>query len=251
MPAFVFRTGLTTVVCTVLASLAIAETPSGAPEHWPMPVMDNHPYSLVLVDRLEYGDSDDGDNLLWDVQGWYGGDYNKLWVKSEGEGLTGESLEVIETQVLFNRTFSPFWGWQAGVRYDALPGGEDTAYAVFGAQGLAPQWFETDVALFISEDGDVSLRGEFEYELLLTQRLVLQPRLEVNASLGDVPEQGLGTGLTSTEAGLRLRYEIRREIAPYIGVRWESLHGETRDIARAAGESPSSTSLVLGIRAWF
>lgn len=251
MVEFACRTGLKIVACTALTSLAGAETPSGAPAHWPMPVMDNHSYSLVLIDRLEYGDSDDGNNLLWDIQGWYGGDYNKLWIKSEGEGHTGESLEVIETQVLFNHTFSPFWGWQAGVRYDVVPGDQDTAYVVLGAQGLAPQWFETDVALFASEDGDVSLRGEFEYELLLTQRLVLQPRLEVNASLGDVPEQGLGTGLTSTEAGLRLRYEIRREIAPYIGVRWETLHGETRDIARAAGESSSSTSLVLGIRAWF
>lgn len=251
MSAFAFRTGLATVLCTVLTALAFAETPTGAPEDWPMPLMDDHPFSLVLIDRLEYGDSDDGDTRLWDVQGWYGGDYNKLWVKSEGEGPTGESLEVIETQVLFNRTFSPFWGWQAGVRYDAAPGGEDTAYAVLGAQGLAPQWFETDLALFVSEEGDVGLRGEFEYEVLLTQRLKLQPRLELNASLGDVPERGLGSGLGSTEAGLRLRYEIRREIAPYIGVRWERLYGDTRDLARAAGESPSSTSVVLGLRAWF
>jgi copper resistance protein B len=105
--------------------------------------------------------------------------------------------------------------------------------------------------LFISEDGDVSLRGELEYDLLLTQRLILQPSLELNASASDVPEHGVGSGFGSTEAGIRLRYEIRRELAPYIGVRWEQLYGDTRDLARDHGEPTSSTSLVVGIKAWF
>lgn len=247
---------LRTLICIVTAmsltaGMAVADNPAGAPEDWPMPLMDDSPFGLILLDRLEYGDSDDGNSRLWDAQGWYGGDYNKLWVKTEGEGATGESLEAAETQLLYNRTFSPFWGWQTGVRYDVRPGEKDVAHAVFGLQGLAPQWFETDVALFLSDEGDVSLRGEFEYDLLLTQRLKLQPRLEFNAYAQDIPERNLGSGLGNTEAGLRLRYEIRRELAPYIGVRWERLYGETRDMARAAGGDPSRTSLVVGIRAWF
>jgi copper resistance protein B len=118
-------------------------------------------------------------------------------------------------------------------------------------QGLAPYWFEVDTALFLSEDGDLSFRGEFEYDLLFTQRLILQPRLEINASADDVPELGLGSGVNNTEAGLRLRYEIKREFAPYIGVRWEQLYGDTKDIAEREGEPTSVTSLVLGFRIWF
>ena len=225
--------------------------PTGAPEGWPMPMMGDQLYGSLFVDRLEYGDSDEGETVLWDAQAWYGGDYNKFWFKTEGEGPTGESPEV-ELHVLYDRTFSSFWSWQAGVRYDVRPDGrEDTAYTAVGLQGLAPQWFETGVALFLSDEGDVSLRGEVEYDLRLTQRLVLQPRLELNVSAGDVPELGLGSGLNNTEAGLRLRYEIRREVAPYIGVRWERLHGDTRDMARAAGDPTSTTSFVIGIRAWW
>ena len=151
---------------------------------------------------------------------------------------------------MYNRTISPFWGAQAGIRYDTNPG-EDRGFAVLGIQGLAPYWFESDTALFVSEDGDVSFRGEFEYELLLTQRLILQPRLELNASANDVPEYGLGQGINNTEMGLRLRYEIKREFAPYIGVRWEQLYGETKDIAQRAGENTSNTYFVVGIRAWY
>lgn len=159
----------------------------------------------------------------------------KLRIKTEGEGPTGKWLEGAETQLLYNRSFAPFWGWQTGIRYDIRPGAEDVAHAVLGLQALAPQWFKTDLAVFLSDDGDSSLRGEFEYDLPLTQRLKLQPRLEFNASASNVPERGIGSGLTSAEAGLRLRYEIRREFAPYLGVRWERLYGDTRDRACAAG----------------
>lgn len=241
----------------LIAALATATTqaaepnPTGSPGHWPTPMMGDQTYAMVLIDRLEYGDSDDGDSRLWDAQAWYGGDYNKLWFKTEGEGATGEAMESMEFQGLYSRIFSPFWSWQAGVRHDVRPSEPDMSYAALGLQGLAPQWFETDVALFLSEDGDMSLRGEFEYDLLLTQRLILQPRLEFNASADDVPELHVASGLNSTEAGLRLRYEIRREIAPYLGVRWERKYGDTRDMAEAAGEPTSKTSFVLGIRAWF
>ncbi|MFW6093653.1 MAG: copper resistance protein B [Pseudomonadota bacterium] len=245
------RAAVMTMLLWSSAAFAAERNPTGAPADWPTPMMGDQPYGAVFLDRLEYGDSDEDETILWDAQAWYGGDYNKVWLETEGEGPTGETPEA-ELQLLFDRAFSPFWSWRAGVRYDARPHGEDdTAYAALGIQGLAPQWFETDVALFVSEDGDVSLNGEAEYEVLITQRLILQPRLEVAVSGSDVPELGLGSGVTSTEAGLRLRYEIRRELAPYAGVRWERLYGDTRELARGEGEPTSVTSFVVGIRAWF
>lgn len=225
---------------------------SGAPAEWPDILKDEAVYGFALIDRLEYGVPESGeDNYLWDAQGWLGGDTHKFWFKTEGEGpIDGGSPEDTEFQALYNRTITPFWGVQAGLRYDVNPN-PDRGFAVLGVQGLAPYWFESDTALFVSEDGDVSFRGEFEYELLLTQRLILQPRLEVNASAQDVPEYGLASGLNNTEAGVRLRYEIKREFAPYIGVRWEQTYGETKDIAQAEGEETSSTAFVVGIRAWY
>jgi copper resistance protein B len=227
------------------------EPRSGAPKEWPYGFMDKKPFAMALIDRLEYGDGEGPNTYLWDAQGWYGGDYNKFWWKTEGEGPThGGGPENTEFQALYNRMISPFFGVQAGLRYDTNPG-EDRGFAVLGIQGLAPYWFESDTAFFVSEDGDWSFRGEFEYELLLTQRLILQPRLEFNLSANDVPEYGLGQGLNDTEMGLRLRYEFKREFAPYLGVRWEQLYGETKDIAQRAGENTSNTSFVIGVRAWY
>ena len=224
---------------------------SGAPANWENGIPDSQSYTFTIFDRLEFGDSDKGDSYLWDVQGWIGGDYNKFWWKTEGEGPTSGDPETVELQALYNRTIAPFWGIQTGLRHDITEGGPDTSYAVLGLQGLAPYWFETDAALFVSEEGDLSFRGEFEYDFLLTQRMILQPRLGFNASADEVPERGLGSGLNNTEAGLRLRYEIKREFAPYIGVRWEQLYGDTRDMAELEGEPASVTSLVLGFRVWF
>lgn len=224
---------------------------SGAPAEWTNFVKDSKPFAFSLIDRLEYGESDEEDTYVWDAQGWIGGDIHKFWWKTEGEGsVDGGSPESTELQALYNHTVSPFWGVQAGVRYDIHPDPE-TGYAVLGAQGLAPYWFESDLSVYLSEDGDLSFRGEFEYELLFTQRLILQPRLEINASADEVPELGLGSGLNNTEAGLRLRYEIRREFSPYIGVRWEQRYGDTKDIAEREGEPSSATSVVIGLRAWY
>lgn len=224
---------------------------SGAPADWKNFIQDSKTYTFTILDRLEYGASDDGDSYLWDIQGWVGGDYNKLWWKTEGEGPTSGDPETVELQALYYRTIAPFWGAQAGLRHDTTSSGPDTSYAVLGLQGLAPYWFETAAALFVSEEGDVSFRGEFEYDFLLTQRLILQPRLEFNVSGSDVSERGLASGLNNTEMGLRLRYEIKREFAPYIGVRWEQLYGDTGDIAENEGEPTSVTSFVLGVRVWF
>lgn len=227
------------------------DSASGAPASWPKPIHDKQINQYFLVDRLEYGATDGPDNYLWDAQGWVGGDYNKFWWKTEGEGPThGGPPDGTEFQALYSRMISPFWNAQIGVRYDINPN-PDRAFAVVGIQGLLPYWLESDTALFVSDDGDVSFRGEFEYELLLTQRLILQPRVEVNLSAQDTPAYDLGSGLTNTEMGLRLRYQIRREFAPYIGVRWEQQYGDTRDYARVDGDSTSSTAFVIGIRAWY
>ena len=228
-----------------------ADPHSGAPLAWDKPIHDKQPHSFWLIDRLEYGDVEGTNNYLWDAQGWIGGDLNKLWLKSEGEGpMRGGSPEDTEFQALYNRTISPFWNAQAGLRYDVNPN-PDRGFAVVGLQGLAPYWLESDLALFVSEGGDVSFRSEFEYELLLTQKLILQPRAEINAAVQDAPAYGVGNGLNNTELGLRLRYEFVREFAPYIGVRWEQTYGETKDMAQAEGESTSSTAFVIGLRAWY
>ncbi|WP_111747191.1 copper resistance protein B [Salinisphaera orenii] len=225
---------------------------SGAPAEWPgEAVSDDQLRHFFLLDRLEYRDPDGTNGYLWDATGWVGGDYNKFWFETEGEGPTnGGSPESTQFEARYGRTISPFFSAQVGLRYDTNPG-PDRGFAVFNLTGLAPYWFETDTSLYVSEDGDVSINGEYEYELLLTQRLILQPRAEFTANARDVPEYGLGRGLNSTEMGLRLRYEIRREFAPYIGVSWTQKYGDTKDMAQAAGESTSSTAFVVGIRAWY
>ena len=209
--------------------------------------------ALVYVEgeRLEY-QTNEGDPLfLWDAQGFYGGDFNKLWIKTEGEyDFQADRFGEAEVQALYSRAVGSFWDVQAGVRHDFAPF-EDTTYGVLGVQGLAPYLFEIDTAFFISDRGDVTARVEAEYELLLTQRLILQPRAELNFAFQDVPALETGSGLSTAEAGLRLRYEIRREFAPYIGVSWTRDVGDTADFARAAGEDPAELSFVAGVRVWF
>lgn len=204
----------------------------------------------AMADQAEARFSDGSDDYLWDVQGWYGGDFNKIWVKSEGEGTFGEELEEAEVQALWSRAVTPWFDFQAGVRYDFRPDPE-RAHLVVGLQGLVPYQFELDAAAFLSDEGDLSARIEAEYEQRITQRLLLQPRVELDLAAQDVPEIGVGAGLSSAELGLRLRYEIAREFAPYIGVEYERSFGDTADFIRAAGEDPDSWKAVLGVRAWF
>ena len=207
--------------------------------------------TAVVIDRLEAGFGDGDETWLWDAQGWTGGDINRFWWKSEGEGDFDGGLEEVEVQALYSRAITPFWDVQAGVRQDYRRHGEDTTHLVLGVQGLAPHWWEVDAAAFLSTEGDLTARVEAEYDQRLTQRLILQPRFEVDLSASDVPELGLGSGLTSVEAGLRLRYEIRREFAPYLGVEWSRALGETADLLEAAGGDAEDTRLVVGLRAWF
>ena len=207
--------------------------------------------TAVIIDRLEAGFGDDDESYLWDVQGWSGGDINRFWWKSEGEGDFGGGLEEAELQAVYSRAVTPFWDLQAGVRQDFRPDGEDTTHLVLGLQGLAPYWWEIDAAAFLSTDGDLTARVEAEYDQRITQRLILQPRLEIDASAGDIPELEIGSGLSSVEAGLRLRYEFRKEFAPYVGVEWSRALGDTADYIEARGGEVDETRLVVGLKAWF
>ena len=200
-------------------------------------------------DRAELRMRDGKDGYLWDVQGYYGGDLNKFWFKSEGEGSFGEPIEQAEVQALYSRAIAPFFDLQAGVRQDLA--GPDRTHAVIGVQGLVPYMLEVDAAAFLSTKGDLTARIEAEYDQRITQRLILQPRAEVNLSAQDIPELGIGSGIDNIELGLRLRYEIAREFAPYVGIEQEWKLGGSRDYALAAGEDASVTNYVVGVRFWF
>ena len=219
------------------------------PEHWPSPVQDTQPFSYLLFDRLEYR-AGDGDELgMWDAQGWLGGDYNKLWLRTEGEGEFGGRTERAEVQALYARRISPYWHLQVGVRQEMRPQPAENT-AVIAVQGLAPYWFDIEAMAFIGED-TVTGRFEVEYDQLLTQRLVLQPRLETVFATSSQPERTVGSGVNHVEVGLRLRYEVRREFAPYVGVNLTRWLGETADLVRAQGDDTSDWAIVLGVRAWY
>jgi len=220
------------------------------PKEWPHPVMDQPVIPFLLVDRLEYR-WQSGDNLrVWDVQGWVGGDYNKLWLKSEGSDAPGGPTEEADIEILYARLVSPFWYLQAGVRHELEPSPSRTSLA-FGIQGLVPYQFEVEATGYVDERGKFSASMEAEYDLLLTQRLILQPRLETSFSTSGERARGVGRGFNELEVGLRLRYEIRRQFAPYIGVTWSRKLGETADFARTANEDVRETSIVAGLRIWF
>jgi copper resistance protein B len=213
--------------------------------------MGAEPHWFVMGDRLEYQTNDGAPLFLWDAQGWYGGDIDKFWLKTEGEyDFDADAFEEAEVQALWSRAITRYFDFQAGVRHDFDPD-PSRNYAVIGVQGLAPYLFELDGAVFISGHGDVSARIEAEYEFLLTQRLILQPRTELNFAVQSAEDRGVGSGLSTAEAGARLRYEIKREFAPYIGVSWSRAVGETAAFIRAGGEDPSSLSFVAGLRFWY
>ena len=206
---------------------------------------------MVMLERLEARIAADGgeDGYLWDGQAFFGGDINRLVVKTEGEGAFGGSVEDAEIQALFSRAIGPFFDLQAGVRADIEP--DARAHLVLGVQGLAPYMLHVDGALFLSDQADLTARVEAEYDQRLTQRLILQPRIEAELAAQDIPARAIGAGLAKLEAGLRLRYEVVPEFAPYAGLEYEAKLGETADLARAAGEDPDGLRLVLGLRAWF
>lgn len=206
--------------------------------------------SKLLVDRLEWMIRDGRDGYAWDGEGWIGGDIDKLWIKSEGEGDIGGRPEQAEVQLLWSHAINPWFDLQAGLRYDFRPDPE-RAHLALGVQGLAPYWIEIDAAAFLSDKGDLTARFEAEYDQRITRRLILQPRIELDLAAQDVPELGIGSGLSTAEAGLRLRYQIVPEFTPYVGLQYERSFGDTRAYRRAAGEDEGGWSLLVGIRTWF
>ena len=206
--------------------------------------------SAVIIDQAEATFSDGEEAYAWDVQGWTGGDINRFWWKSEGEGAFGDGVEEAEIQALYSRAIRPFFDFQTGLRQTYRPEGDRTDLVV-GIQGLAPYWFEVDAAAFLSNKGELTARAEAEYDQRITQKWILQPRAEVTLSAQDISELSIGSGLSSLQVGARLRYEFKKEFAPYVGVEWTRRFGNTRNFLEAQGRSAEDTRLVVGIRAWF
>jgi copper resistance protein B len=198
----------------------------------------------------EYQVRDGRDRYRWDAEGWIGGDVDRLAIKTEGGGEFGGRVDHAEIQALYSRALDPYWNVQAGLRQDLGPGARRT-YAAIGVEGLAPYWFDLEGTLFLSIEAELLGRFEASYDQRITQDLVLQPRAELDLAAQDVPENGVGAGLSEIELGLRLRYERDRAFAPYVGVSWDRKLGRTADFARLRGDDTGGASFVAGIRAWF
>jgi copper resistance protein B len=217
--------------------------------HQHMMHSDQQNFAALMVERLEAVRTPDATHGAYDLQFRYGRDYDRAVLKAEGEFADGR-LEEAHTELLWSHAVAAYWETQLGVRYDS---GEEPGrgWLAFGIQGLAPYWFEIEATAYVGDEGRSALRLHAEYELLLTQRLVVQPRVEANLYGKDDAERSLGSGLSDAVAGLRLRYEIRREFAPYIGVEYAAKFGDTADYAEAAGEDTGQTRWVAGLRFWY
>lgn len=234
---------------TPIPALTDADRAAAVPPAEGHTVHDNSIQRFVLVDRLEAWNADPGTGMEWEGQAWFGTDLNRLWLRSEGE-RSGGTTEAADLEVLYGRSIARWWDVVAGVRHDFKPGASQD-FAAIGIIGLAPQKFEVEATAYIGERGQTAARFEAEYDLLLTNRLILQPLVETNLYGKDDPQRGIGSGLGTIEAGFRLRYEFIREFAPYIGIVRERAFGGTADLRRGAGEDVDDTRLVAGIRIWF
>jgi len=207
--------------------------------------------STFMFNQMELRNTDDGNPFVFAGQFWFGRDLNKLWIKTEFERNSGD-IEEAEIQALYSKAIAPYWDVQMGIRSDlGVDSSPSRNWAVIGFQGLAPYFFEIDTAFFVGENGRTALRLEAEYEVLFTQKLILTPEIEVNIYGKDDPQTGVGSGLSSSEIGLRLRYEFRRNFAPYIGIVKTNTFNKTADYSRIEGQPVSDFQFVLGIRAWF
>lgn len=232
---------------------AVDDSGPGATNFGVAPVHDDPWFTTVGSDRLEWRSSEENDNdvLLWDVSAWIGDDDEKVYVESEGEWEENHSeAEAATLELLYGRAVTAFWDLRMGVRQDLEPEPE-RSFAVIGLMGMAPQWIETDLNFNVGETGDYRLDLESEYNLFLSQRLVLQPRLETEVAFREQPELNLGDGFTGVELGTRLRYEYHRKFAPYLGFSWESDLGETRDLTQRAGDDPDALFAVVGVKFWY
>ncbi|PHQ74932.1 MAG: copper resistance protein CopB [Shewanella sp.] len=229
------------IALVALVSLASVDMAYGAETDDPL-------LTKVMIDEFE-NDLSSNSTTSWGAQAWIGYDLNKFWIKTEGEYSSGDVIDA-EIQALYSRAIAPYWDLQMGLRRDLKPS-PSRDWAVLGIQGLAPYFFEIDAALYVGKEGRTAVSFSSEYELLITQKLILTPEIEMNFYGQNDPDVGIGSGLSDFGAGLRLRYEIVREFAPYIGVNWSKKFGNTADYARDEGEEDSETQFVVGFRSWF
>ncbi len=217
-------------------------------------VMQMHDDALFAMFKLDqFERAVDANAIAWEVEAWYGSDFDKLWLRSEGtrENSSAENgRSDLRTELIWNHAFAAFWDWQLGGRHDS-GSGPTRDWVGFGVQGLAPYWIELQATAYVGEQGRSAARLRAEYELLLTQKLILQPEVELNLYGKDDPRREVGAGLSDATFGLRLRYEIRREFAPYVGIVWSRRFGDAADFARAAGHDAMDAQLVAGVRVWF
>ena len=206
-------------------------------------------FSYLLFDRLETWDADPGTGQAWEVQGWIGTDRHRLWLRSEGERSDGRT-ESADVELLYGRPVARWWDLVVGIRHDLAPGPKRDDIAI-GVIGTAPYNFEVEATAHLGTSGRSSARISAEYELLLTNRLILQPTIEAVWHGRDDAARGIGSGLGKIETGLRLRYEFTRKFAPHVGVVHERNFGETADVMRDDGETTRDTRVVAGVRFWF
>lgn len=244
---------LTVAGCWGVMQPALAVTPEERAAAFPdlahTQVHDAPWFSALLVERFEWQKHSGDDTLLWDATAWIGSDRNRLWLRTEGERQSGAAGEGT-LEAFWGRPVAAWWDLLAGVRRDFGPGAS-RSYLALGVQGLAPQWLHVEATAYAGDGGQIGAGLEVQYEWLLTQRLILGARGEVETWSDDDPSAGIGSGVSTGSLGLRLRYEIRREFAPYVGIDWQGRFGDTADLARAAGEDRRETSVVAGLRFWF
>lgn len=214
-----------------------------------MDMADNAPLGMLLIDQLEAFHGRNANGQSWEAEGWYGNDENRLWVRTEGERRRGK-WEDVNLEAFWNRPVATYWSTQLGARQD-LGEGPNRTWLAAGVQGLAPYWFELEATAYAGAGGRTAARLRAEYELLLTQRLILQPEAELNVYGKDDAARRIGSGLSDVQGGLRLRYEIRRQFAPYIGVNWVRRLGATADYARKDHQPTLDWQIVAGLRLWF
>ena len=218
--------------------------------HHLMEFHGNQRFTKVMFNIAEAQLRKGSDGYEWDGEGWYGGDIDRLWVKSEGDGAFGRSVDRAEVQALYSHAVGPYFNFQGGIRYDFKPN-PSRAYAVVAVEGIAPSFFDVEGALFLSNKGELLARADAYYDQRITQRLILQPRAEINLAAQSSRAIGVGAGLSDVEVGLRLRYDIRREFAPYVGVQYKRAFGDTRRYLREVGDDAGGWSLLTGVRFWF
>ncbi len=239
----------TTQPRTPIPPLTDADRAAAFPDVEGHTVQDNALHAFVLFDELEWQAIEGGGGLTWDAKGWVGRDRDRLWFRTEGQAEDGR-LGDAEAHLLYGRAFARWWEVVVGLRQDVRPG-PSQSWLAFGVQGLAAYWFDIEATVYLSNAGQTAARLEAEYELLLTNRLVLQPLIEVDLYGKSNAARGIGAGVSDVDVGLRMRYEFRREFAPYVGVTWTRTFGKTTDFAEAAGETAAGLRFVAGLRLWY